>query len=261
MSLNQFFDLTGKTAIVPGGGSGLGRQMAIALAKAGANVVVGSRRLEVCENAVKEIETLGGQAFALALDVTDPESVGQAVEKVISQFGKIDILVNASGVAYEIPATEMPFKEWQVMIDTNLTGTFLMCQAVGRHMIENKYGKIINVSSTVATRGTDPEVVDSVGYAASKGAVNTLTKDLAVKWARHGLTVNAIAPGIMTTGMNDPQVEGTLANRLGGEGTKTPSRRLGRDSDIAGAVIYFASASSDYCNGNILGIDGGLGAK
>lgn len=189
MSLNQFFDLTGKTAIVVGGGSGLGHQMAIALAKAGANVVVGSRRLEVCENVVNEIGTLGGQAFALSLDVTDPKSVGQAVEKVISQFGKIEILVNASGIAYEIPATEMPFKEWQVMIDTNLTGTFLMCQAVGRYMIENNYGKIINISSTVATWGTDPETVDSVGYAASKGAVNTLTKDLAVKWARHGLTV------------------------------------------------------------------------
>lgn len=158
---------------------------------------------------IDKIEALGRQALSLALDVTDPESVNRSVDNAISHFGKIEILVNASGVAYEIPATEMPFKEWQVMIDTNLSGTFLMCQAVGRHMIENKYGKIINVSSTVATRGTDPEVVDSVGYAASKGAVNTLTKDLAVKWARHGLTVNAIAPGIMTTGMNDPQVEGT----------------------------------------------------
>lgn len=143
--------------------------MALALAEAGANVAVCSRRLEVCEKVVQEIEVLGRQALALALDVTDPESVRQGVDKVISHFGKVEILINSSGTVYETPATEMPLKQWLEMIDTNVTGTFLMCQALGRHMIENEYGKIINISSSIGFKGTDPEAVDSVGYTTSKG--------------------------------------------------------------------------------------------
>ncbi|QIZ07751.1 SDR family oxidoreductase [Priestia megaterium] len=262
MSLNKLFDITGKTAIVTGGGSGLGRVMALALAEAGANVVVSSRRLEVCDEVVKEIEAFGGQALALALDVTDPDSVIQGVEKAVSHFGKIEILVNSSGTVFEKPATEMPLKQWHAMLDTNVTGTFLMCQAVGKHMIENEYGKIINISSSIGFKGVDPEAVDSVGYTTSKGAVMTLTKDLAVKWGRHGVYVNSIAPGVFTTGMNNPEIPGTLVHKAGPFiASQVPVRRLGRDNDLVGAVLYLASAASDYCTGQIMVLDGGLGAK
>ncbi|TDL74687.1 SDR family NAD(P)-dependent oxidoreductase [Rhodococcus qingshengii] len=262
MSLKQLFDLTGQTAIVTGGGSGLGRVMALALAEAGANVVVCSRRLEVCEEVVKEIEALGKQALALAVDVTNPESVVQGLEKAVSRFGKIEILVNSSGTVFETPATEMPLKQWQAMLDTNVTGTFLMCQAVGKQMIENAYGKIINISSSIGFKGVDPEAVDSVGYTTSKGAVMTLTKDLAVKWGRHGVYVNSIAPGVFTTGMNNPEIPGTLVHKAGPFiASQVPVRRLGNDNDLVGALLYFASAASNYCTGQILVLDGGLGAK
>ncbi|MFP7299324.1 SDR family NAD(P)-dependent oxidoreductase [Neobacillus niacini] len=262
MSLAQLFNLNGQTAIVTGGGSGLGRVMALALAEAGANVVVCSRRLEVCEEVVKEIETLGKQALALAVDVTNPESVVHGLEKAVSHFGKIEILVNSSGTVFETPATEMPLKQWQAMLDTNVTGTFLMCQAVGKHMIENSYGKIINISSSIGFKGVDPEAVDSVGYTTSKGAVMTLTKDLAVKWGRHGVYVNSIAPGVFTTGMNNPEIPGTLVHKAGPFiASQVPIRRLGSDNDLVGALLYFASAASNYCTGQILVLDGGLGAK
>ncbi|PAE35033.1 SDR family NAD(P)-dependent oxidoreductase [Bacillus sp. 7884-1] len=262
MSLKQLFDLTGQTAIVTGGGSGLGRVMALALAEAGANVVVCSRRLEVCEEVVKEIEELGKQALALVVDVTNPESVVQGLEKAVSHFGKIEILVNSSGTVFETPATEMPLKQWQAMLDTNVTGTFLMCQAVGKQMIENAYGKIINISSSIGFKGVDPEAVDSVGYTTSKGAVMTLTKDLAVKWGRHGVFVNSIAPGVFTTGMNNPEIPGTLVHKAGPFiASQVPVRRLGNDNDLVGALLYFASAASNYCTGQILVLDGGLGAK
>lgn len=262
MTVKQLFDLTGQTAIVTGGGSGLGRVMALALAEVGANVVVCSRRLEVCEEVVKEIEALGKQALALAVDVTKPESVVQGLEKAVSRFGKIEILVNSSGTVFETPAAEMPLEQWQAMLDTNVTGTFLMCQAVGKHMINNEYGKIINISSSIGFKGVDPEAVDSVGYTTSKGAVMTLTKDLAVKWGRHGVFVNSIAPGVFTTGMNNPDIPGTLVHKAGPFiASQVPVRRLGSDNDLVGALLYFASAASDYCTGQILVLDGGLGAK
>lgn len=262
MQLAQLFDLTGKTAVVTGGGSGLGRVMAIALAEAGANVVICSRRLEVCEEVVKEIVELGRQALAISVDVTSPESIEKGLEKAISQFGSIEILVNSSGTVFETPATEMPLEQWQSMLDTNVTGTFLMCQAVGKHMINNEYGKIINISSSIGFKGVDPEAVDSVGYTTSKGAVMTLTKDLAVKWGRHGVYVNSIAPGVFTTGMNNPEIPGTLVHKAGPFiATQVPLRRLGSDHDLVGATLYFASAASDYCTGQILVLDGGLGAK
>jgi NAD(P)-dependent dehydrogenase (short-subunit alcohol dehydrogenase family) len=262
MTVKQLFDLTGQTAVVTGGGSGLGRVMALALAEAGANIVVCSRRLEVCEEVVKEIEALGRQALALAVDVTKPESVVQGLGKALSRFGKIEILVNSSGTVFETPAAEMPLEQWQAMLDTNVTGTFLMCQAVGKHMINNEYGKIINISSSIGFKGVDPEAVDSVGYTTSKGAVMTLTKDLAVKWGRHGVYVNSIAPGVFTTGMNNPNIPGTLVHKAGPFiASQVPVRRLGSDNDLVGALLYFASAASDYCTGQILVLDGGLGAK
>ncbi|PEJ48685.1 gluconate 5-dehydrogenase [Bacillus sp. AFS002410] len=262
MTLNQLFDLTGKTAIVTGGGSGLGRVMALALAEAGAKVVVCSRRMEVCEDVVKEIEALGGQALAVSVDVTSKDSIEQGLKKAISEFGNIEILVNSSGTVFETPATEMPLEQWQAMLDTNVTGTFLMCQAVGKHMINNEYGKIINISSSIGFKGVDPEAVDSVGYTTSKGAVMTLTKDLAVKWGRHGVNVNSIAPGVFTTGMNNPEIPGTLVQKAGPFiASQVPLRRLGSDNDLVGAILYFASSASDYCTGQILVLDGGLGAK
>lgn len=262
MADKTMFDLTGQTAMITGGGSGLGRLLALGLAEAGANIVVCSRRIEVCEQVVKEIEALGKQALALALDVTDPDSVRQSVDKAISHFGKIEILVNSSGTASESPATEMSLENWQAMMDTNVTGTFLMCQAVGRHMIENEYGKIINISSAAGFKGADPEFIDSVAYTTSKGAVMTLTKDLAVKWGRHGVNVNSIAPGAFPVGMNDPEVPGTLVQKAGSMlASQIPLKRLGGEHDLVGAALYFASAASDYCTGQILAVDGGIGAK
>ncbi len=195
MKVMELFDLTGKTALITGGGRGLGAQIAEGLAEAGANVVLCSRKVEACQETADRLAALGVNTLALSCDISKQEDVQKVVEETVQEFGAIDILVNNSGATWGAPAEEMPLEAWQKVINVNVTGTFLMSQTAGKVMIEQGSGKIINIASVAGLGGTDPRVMDTIGYNTSKGAVITMTKDLAVKWGRYGINVNAIAPG------------------------------------------------------------------
>ncbi|MRG86797.1 glucose 1-dehydrogenase [Salinibacillus xinjiangensis] len=254
--LDQLFQLDGKVALVTGGGRGLGKQIALTFAEAGAKVMVCSRKVDACEETVKEIENLGGEGLAIACDVSDPEQVQKAVDQTLEHFGQIDILVNNSGASWGAPVLEMPIEAWYKVMNVNATGTFLMSQAVGKHMVDRKSGKIINISSVAGLNGVDPRVLDAVGYNASKGAIATMTKDLAAKWGPYNINVNAIAPGFFPTKMT----KGVLA--MAGEAIveRTPLGRLGSDDDIKGVALFLASKASDYVTGDIISVDGGMNA-
>jgi NAD(P)-dependent dehydrogenase (short-subunit alcohol dehydrogenase family) len=256
MHVLDLFKLTGKTAIVTGGGRGLGEQIATGFAEAGANVVICSRNLEACQEVKVKLEKMGVQALALKCDVTNPEDVQHVVDETVKQFGTVDILVNNSGATWGAPAIEMPLHAWKKVMDVNVTGTFLMSQAVGRVMIQNQKGKIINIASVAGLGGTDPRLMDTIGYNASKGAVITLTKDLAVKWGPYNIHVNAIAPGFFPTKMSKVLIERGKEKILKG----TPLRRFGSDQDLKGAAVFLASDASDYVTGEILIVDGGTHA-
>lgn len=257
MNIKQLFDLTGKTAIITGGGRGLGAQIAEGFAEAGANIILCSRRVESCEEtAVRLREKTGAQCIALPCDVRKPEDVQHVVEQTIEQFGRIDILVNNSGASWGAPAADMPLEAWNKVMDINVTGTFLMSQAAGRLMIDQKQGKIINIASVAGLCGTDPKFMDAVGYSASKGGVISFTKDLAVKWGRYNINVNAIAPGFFPTKMSQE-----LLNRGGNHILSyTPLARFGTDQDLKGSAVFLASDASNFITGSILTVDGGMSA-
>ncbi|MCL6547648.1 MAG: SDR family oxidoreductase [Alicyclobacillus sp.] len=257
MHVARLLDLTGKTALVTGGGRGLGQQITFALAEGGADVIVCSRQLDICEDIAAEVrQQTGRQAYALPLDVSRPESVAETVAKAVALTGKIDILVNNAGTAWGAPATEMPPDKWDHVMAVNARGTFLMSQAVGRLMIDRRYGRIINMASICGFMGFPSEVLDAVGYHASKGAVIALTRDLAVKWAPFGVTVNAVAPGFfpsrMTRGVLDQGGEHILR--------RTPMGRFGGEDDLKGIIVYLASDASAYMTGQVLNVDGGASA-
>lgn len=257
MGVLDLFKLTGKTAIITGGGRGLGAQIAAGFAEAGiANLVLCSRNREACKAVGLELEkTFGVKTLAFACDVTNAEEVKHVVEKTVEEFGTIDILVNNSGASWGAPVEQMPKEAWDKVMNINVTGTFLMSQEVGKVMIEKKAGKIINISSIAGFGGT-PEFMQTIGYNTSKGAVMTFTKDLAVKWGRHNINVNAIAPGFFPTKMSNQLIE------LGGENimAATPLKRLGNEEDLKGAAVFLASQASDYVSGDILTVDGGASA-
>ncbi|WP_102029008.1 SDR family oxidoreductase [Salirhabdus sp. Marseille-P4669] len=257
MSIETLFRLEGKVAIVTGGGRGLGRQIALAYAEAGAKVMVCSRKIDACEEVVKETEALGGEGLAIACDVTDPKQVKNAVEKTMERFGKVDILVNNSGASWGAKVLEMPLEAWYKVMNVNVTGTFLMSQEVGKHMVEQKSGKIINISSIAGSKGVDPRVMDAIGYNASKGAINTFTKDLSAKWGQYNINVNAVAPGFIPTKMS----KGVLEQGGGIVSELTPLRRLGREEEIRGVALFLASEASSYITGAIIPVDGGMSAS
>lgn len=256
MHIKELFDLKGKTAIVTGGGRGLGEQIAEALAEAGANVVVCSRKLEACQEVSERLKDKGVQSLAFKCDVTNPEDISYVVEETMKQFGAIDILFNNSGVSWGAPALEMPLQKWNMVMNVNVTGTFLMSQAVGKAMMKNQSGKIINIASTAGFGGQDPEQLDAIGYSTSKGAVMTFTKDLAVKLAPYNIHVNAIAPGFFPTKMS----KGVLAQAGKQILEQTPLKRFGSDYDLKGAALFLASKASDYVTGHVLVVDGGVHA-
>lgn len=255
MHIFDLFKLEGKTAIVTGGGRGLGAQIAQGFAEAGANVVVCSRKLETCEEMSEEIKQLGVDSLALKCDVTNPEDVNRVVEKTVEKFGTIDILVNNSGATWAAPVEEMPLEAWNKVMNVNVTGTFLMSQEVGKVMIKQKRGKIINIASVAGLMGTPP-IMQTIGYSTSKGAVITFTKELAVKWGKYNINVNAIAPGFFPTKMTKVLIERGKDEILAG----TPLNRLGQDADLKGAALFLASSASDYITGDILTVDGGAHA-
>ncbi|WP_100010249.1 SDR family oxidoreductase [Lentibacillus sediminis] len=257
MSVMDLFKLDGKTAIVTGGGRGLGAQIARTFAEAGANVVVCSRKLEACEQMRDELKKMGVDSLAFRCDVANPDDVKYVVQETVNHFGSIDILVNNSGATWGAPVAEMPLEAWQKVLHVNVTGTFLMSQEVGKVMIEQQRGKIINLASIAGFGGVDPRIMDTIGYNTSKGAVMTFTKDLAVKWGPNNINVNAIAPGFFPTKMSKGLLE------MGGEKIieATPLKRLGNDGDLAGAALFLASSASDYVTGDVLSVDGGMHAQ
>ncbi len=254
MTVLELFSLQGKTAIVTGGGRGLGAQIAQGFAEAGANVVLCSRKVEACEEIASQLAQLGVQTLALACDVTKPEEIAHVVSKTLETFGKIDILVNNSGASWGAPAVDMPYEAWQKVFDVNVNGTFLMSQAVGKVMLEQKAGKIINIASIAGLGGTLPDFMDTIGYNASKGAVITLTKDLAVKWGPSGVNINAIAPGFFPTKMSNVLIERGQDYLMGA----TPLKRLGAENDLKGVALFLAAAASDYVTGEVIVVDGGM---
>lgn len=256
MRTQELFDLKGKVALVTGGSRGLGRQMALGLAEAGANVAVCSRTLEDCERVAEELRQLDVKALALRCDVRSEEEVQVAVKRVEDTFGKIDILVNNAGVSWGITFENMTVEQWTKVMDTNAMGVFLMCREVGKSMLQTG-GKIINIASIAGLYGSDPLVMNATGYHASKGAVVALTRDLAIKWARKGIYVNAIAPGVFPTKMSRWMVEQHKDRIL----ESTPLGKFGGEDDLKGAVVFLASRASDFITGQILCIDGGASAQ
>ncbi len=255
VTVKQLFDLTGRVAIVTGGSIGLGRQMAKGLAEMGANLVLCARKAERCQQAAVELQQLGIKAISLACDVTSQASVQELVEATLSQFGRIDILINNAGISWGAPVEEMKLKDWNRVIETNLTGTFLCAQAVGRIMIRQGRGRIINIAS-VAGLGGAPAELPAIGYHASKGGVISFTKDLACKWAAHNIQVNAIAPGWFPTHMSNRVLERHEDLFL----SHIPARRFGSEHDLKGAAVFLASDASNYVTGHVLVVDGGQSA-
>jgi NAD(P)-dependent dehydrogenase (short-subunit alcohol dehydrogenase family) len=251
-NVRQLFDLTGRVALITGGSIGLGRQMAEGLAEMGAHLVLCARKKERCESAAQELKALGVKTLALACDVTNPASIQEAVQTTVSQFGRIDILINSAGVSWGAPAEDMPLERWNKVLETNLTGTFLCSQAVGKIMIGQKGGKIINMASVAGMAGSPPEL-QAIGYSSSKGGVITFTRDLARKWATHNIHVNAIAPGWFPTHMSGGVIERNKENLL----KDIPLGRFGSEHDLKGAAVFLASRASDYVTGHVLVVDGG----
>ena len=254
--MTNLFDLGGKTAIVTGGGSGIGRQMAQGLAEAGANLVLCARKAERCEQAAAELEQIGVRALGLGCDVRDAEQVQAVVNSAVEELGGVDVLVNNAGTVWGATPEEMPLEGWQKVVDVNLTGVFLFAQAAGRVMIERGGGAIVNIASVAGLQGGPPEIMNTVVYSASKGGVIAFTRDLACKWAQHGIRVNAIAPGWFPSDMSGYVIE------RHGERLKEhiPLGRFGGPRDLQGAVVFLASEASAYVTGHTLVVDGGESA-
>ncbi|MBP1971251.1 gluconate 5-dehydrogenase [Virgibacillus natechei] len=253
MSIKNLFNLEGKTAIVTGGARGLGAQIAEIFAEAGANVVVCSRKYDACKEKSEELKTLGVDSLAFSCDVANQDDIKKIVEGTVEHFGAIDILVNNSGATWGASVVDMPFEAWQKVMNVNVTGTFLMSQAVGKEMIKQQSGKIINIASVAGFGGSDPRYMDTIGYNTSKGAVMTFTKDLAAKWGKYNINVNAIAPGFFPTKMSNGLLEKGGDKILEG----TPLNRFGSDEDMKGAALFLATKASDFITGDILTVDGG----
>lgn len=251
-SVRELFDLSGRVAIITGGSVGLGRQMAEALAEMGASVVLCARKKERCVQAAEELRRLGVKTLALGCDVKNPAEIQDVVNTTLAQFGRIDILINNAGTSWGAPFEEMRLEHWNRVIETNLTGTFLFTQAVGKTLIAQRRGKIINVASVAGLQGGPPEL-SAIGYSVSKGGVIIFTKDLACKWGMHNIQVNAIAPGWFPTNMSQVLIERNKDMLL----SRIPLRRLGNEQDLKGAAVFLASDASDFVTGHVLVVDGG----
>ena len=245
-------DLTGKTAVVTGGTSGIGLAISKGLAIAGANVVVSGRREELCTKAAQEIEQAGGKALGHTVDVTSHESLQVLLEAAKSKFGSVQILVNSAGTTKRTPSLLVRDSEWNNIMETNLTGTLRACQVFGHHMIERGYGRIINIASL----SSFVALFEVAAYSASKAAVASLTKSLAIEWAKQGVCVNAIAPGVFRTDLNSGLLDGTPRGKE--FQLRTPMGRFGKLEELVGAAIFLASDSASFVTGHVLAVDGGF---
>ena len=248
----SLFDLTGDVAVVIGGTTGIGRALALGLADAGADVIATSRRQEQVDQVATELEERGAKTLRIASDVLDHASLQTLADQVLETFGKVDILINCAGMTKRAPTLDYPEETWDTIIATNLTGTLRGCQIFGKTMIERGYGRIINIGSLTTFVG----FFEVAAYGASKAAVGSLTRSLAVEWSKHGVTVNAIAPGVFRTDINRDLLDNTDRGRelL----LRTPMQRFGNVEELVGAAVYLASRASSFVTGEILAVDGGF---
>jgi len=239
MHIRDLFDMTGKVAIVTGGSRGLGKEMAIGLGEAGAKVVITARREKWLTPAAQELEGMGIECLPVIADVGEVEGVRNLVSQTLQKWGKIDVLVNNAGIVWAAPSEEMPLDRWDSVLNTNAKGLFICCQEVGKQMIKQKSGNIVNISSVTGVVGLPVEVGQMIGYQASKAAVIIMTKQLAVEWAGHNIRVNCIAPHFFSTRLTE---------------------RVGKEEEVKGITVFLASEASSYVTGQVICLDGGTTA-
>lgn len=251
---SELFRLDGQVAIVTGGSRGLGQEIAEGLGEAGAKVMIVARREQWLAESLGELRGMGLAAEGMLCDVSVPEQVQAVVERTMERFGQIDILVNNAGVTWGAKAEEMPLEKWRTVLDVNLTGTFLFCQAAGRHMIERRFGRIVNIASINGMYGgLLIKETHLAGYVASKAGVIGLTQELAARWAEHNIRVNAIAPGYFETRMTEKIWDVAQAKMQ----NDVPMGRGGGPGEMKGVAVFLASAASNYVTGQTLVVDGG----
>ncbi len=246
------FDLSGKVAVVVGGTSGIGQTIGRGLAEAGADVIPTGRRADMVDVAAKEIEALGRSTLRISSDVLDRASLQALLDSAVAKFGKVDILVNAAGRTKRTPFLDVAESEWNEILETNLTGAYRVSQIFGRHMVERKYGRIINIASL----GSFVGLYEVAAYGASKSGLASLTRTLAIEWARYGVCVNAIMPGVFRTALNEKLLDGT---ERGQEFLmRTPMKRFGKVEELVASAIFLASEGASFITGTILQVDGGF---
>jgi NAD(P)-dependent dehydrogenase (short-subunit alcohol dehydrogenase family) len=249
---HPLLDLAGKNAVVIGGTSGIGLALAKGLAEAGANVVPTGRRTELVQAAAAEVEKLGRISLVCPCDVTDAKQIERVLAESVAKLGAVQILVNCAGQTKRMPTLDFPEADWNAIMETNLNGTLRACKIFGRHMLEQGYGRIINIASLTSFVAA----FEVAAYGASKAAVAALTKSLAIEWAMKGVCVNAIAPGVLRTALNEKLLDGTERGRefL----LRTPMRRFGKVDELVGAAVFLASDAASFVTGHLLVVDGGF---
>lgn len=260
MHVRDLFDLSGKVAVVTGGGRGIGKFIAAGLAEAGASVAIASRKLQNCEKEAQELAALGVKTLAVKCDMASKDDIDNLVKTTMDTFGTVDILVNNAGITWGAPTLEFPLDKWDKIFEVNARGVWILTQQVARIMKEKGGGKIINVSSVYGSRGSLEEAHPAVAYNPSKAAVEVLTKTLAVKLARYNIHVNCIAPGFFKTDMMayvfKPEMKAILDLTL----AHIPLNTYGDENEIKGLAVFLASKASDYMTGAVIPVDGGLAA-